>query len=1292
MEMQRQQTEALMALVTERSKTAVTNTKFCEFDPTSELWTDYWSRYLTFTRANSIPAEKMAEIFLTNQSSAIFKLLTNIASQQDPPRDVNSLSMEEIQQQMMDHYNPKRFVVRERYRFWTHTERRPGENAHELAARIRQEAATCDFSSIKDPLDEAMRTRFVCSINNEATIKALFKVKDDELTFNRAIEIAAEVEEAAKVAKETLGTAHTEVFKLGQKPKKPARNYKPKPAAASNPRPRHDQVRLPQKRNTHSTNRECYRCNGAHDKDACRFKDAVCDFCGIKGHIQKACRKKKRQHVKHVTRVKWNQARPLLQTCYLQNTAVNFEVDTGSRDCFISQKTWDHLNRPKLSPISCRYKCASNKDLPVIGAVNLQTSTSETGPKSLQTFVVTTLNLNLRGRTAIRDLGLSVDKLIHSNSNSVHKVDVKPDLTLQKACKQLCSEFPDLFRPELGTFKDLELEVKFKPDSSPVFHKPRPVPIAIQEDLELALQAGISKGIWQKTRFNPYGTPVVPIKKASQGQNGSNLRICGDYSVTVNPQLEPHRHPMPSPEDLMRKLGHGHGFTKIDLANAYNQIQLGPESQKKLAISTHKGVLLQKRLPFGISSAPGYFQEIMDRLTQDLPGVAVYLDDILVSGDTAEQHLSNLRGLFQRLQDTGLRCKMQKCAFAQPRVEYLGHYLSRDGISKGPKADAIQSMPAPSNVSSLRSFLGQVQFYSKFLPNISTTLEPLYRLTKKEVPWQWGTEEQTAFQNTKDLLGSDTVLAHFDTSLEVGISCDASDVGIGAVLFHRYSDGSERPIANASKTMSPCQRKYSQIQKEALAIIFALNKFHQFLYGRQFILVTDHKPLIALFGPTRPIPALAANRLARWALTLSQYDYKIEYRRTSSHGNADALSRLPSGPDATFDKEEAGEDSSTICTIQMISPADPEALVKESKDDPVLSTLMTYIQHGWPKEASGSKSMKREPWSTQSFRNIKDNLTVSHDCVFYGSRVVIPKNLQRSILNILHLGHFGIQRMKQLARTAVYWPSIDTDIMHATRGCVSCAENQNMPPKQPVHPWIMPDRPWERVHIDHAVNFKGHNWLVMVDAFSKYPCIHQMSSITTKATIRKLDEDFAHFGYPHTIVSDNAQCFSSAEFTQFCTDRGIHHVQGAPYHPETNGAAERLVQSFKKSLTKSSLHPTDALQEFLIQYRRTPLPGGSSPSELLNGRQIRAKIDIILPNLTKNVRGHPPPKFDVRSPCYVLSFRRGRKDKWLKGEIVSVIGHRLFNVKVLPEGPIWRRHTDQLRPRHLMPETVQCDK
>ena len=268
--------------------------------------------------------------------------------------------------------------------------------------------------------------------------------------------------------------------------------------------------------------------------------------------------------------------------------------------------------------------------------------------------------------------------------------ELKPDAALQEACRQLCQEFPDLFKAELGCLKDFELDVKFKADAKPVFCKPRVVPFAIQEDLSIAYDAGIARGVWQSVQFNNYGTPVVPIRKVTlPGQTTAKLRVCGDYSVTVNPQLEPHRHLIPRPEDLMQKLGGGYGFTKIVLSDAYNQIMLTPESQRRLALSTHRGVLLQMRLPFGISSAPGYFQEIMDMLTSDLKGVAVYMDDILVSGTTTAEPLQNLKSLLKHLEEKGLRCRLEKCLFAQPSVEYLGHILSQQGISKGHKVDAV---------------------------------------------------------------------------------------------------------------------------------------------------------------------------------------------------------------------------------------------------------------------------------------------------------------------------------------------------------------------------------------------------------------------------------------------------------------------------------------------------------------------------------------------------------------------------------------------------------------------------
>ena len=188
--------------------------------------------------------------------------------------------------------------------------------------------------------------------------------------------------------------------------------------------------------------------------------------------------------------------------------------------------------------------------------------------------------------------------------------------------------------------------------------------------------------------------------------------------------------------------------------------------------------------------------------------------------------------------------------------------------------------------------------------------------------------------------------------------------------------------------------------------------------------------------------------------------------------------------------------------------------------------------------------------------------------------------------------------------TAVYWPGIDASIVDVFRACQACAEHQNLPSKPLFHPWMFPEKPWSRLHVDHAINFLGSNWLLLTDAYSNYPCIHQTSPTSSKATIELLEQDFAHFGYPHTLVSDNSSSFTSEEFQEWSKARGIVNLTGPPYHPATNGAAERLVQTFKKSMLKSTLPLKAALQQFLMHYRRTPLACGYSPSELVNGRQI----------------------------------------------------------------------------------------
>ena len=771
---------------------------FQPFDSTSELWTDYLARFRTFVTANSIPDNKQAQIFLTNQSNSVYKMLSNLAAQQQPVKSIHELTMNDIQTFMAEQFDPKRFVVRERFKFWSDMKRKPGETIPELASRIRQDAATCDFQSIKDPLDEALRTKFICSVDNEAVLKTLFKLKDDELKFSNAIRVAQEVEEAAKVAKETVhGQPSTSVQKVYHAKSKTFKTQEKKTA--------------------------CFRCgNSGHFSKACPHIKAICSFCKKTGHLQSVCMSRLRdnklvkQQMKLVHKVQCSVS-PIYQTIRLNDHRIKFEIDSGASDTFCCEATWQTLGKPTLQPVTIRYQVAEGSPLPVVGQFQ---STASIDGKS-------------------------------------------PDVTF----------------------------------------------------------------------------PVIVTKVP-------NLNLLGRLAMM-----------------------------KLKLTN-----------------------------------------------------------------------------------------------------------------------------------------------------------------------------------------------------------------------------------------------------------------------------LTDH--------------------LA----------------------------------DTSFDGEEMEDDVDSVCLVRTISrqinPDNPLLVVRETAKDPILSQLMRFVKEGWPH--AFSEELK-------DFKKLENSLSTENGCVFYGLRVIIPSTLRNHILKLLHLGHFGMQRMKQLARSTVYWPRIDFDIENLCRKCTSCGQFQNKPDKPSIHPWMMPEKPWSRLHLDHAINFLGRNWLVLVDAYSKYPCIHPTTSTSSKSTTAILEQEFAHFGYPHTLVTDNATTFMSQEFQAWCKQRGIVHLTGAPYHPATNGAAERLIQSFKQALRKSSLPPKEALQEFLMQYRRIPFASGLSPSELLNGRRIRTKIDTLVPSIPHLLQGRQSRQtskysntedsevvskvehhYSLGDPCYALYFgpRRDRDPRWVPAIVTKVHGTRSVNVRVIPRGPTWRRHLDQLRPRY----------
>ena len=351
---------------------------------------------------------------------------------------------------------------------------------------------------------------------------------------------------------------------------------------------------------------------------------------------------------------------------------------------------------------------------------------------------------------------------------------------------------------------------------------------------------------------------------------------------------------------------------------------------------------------FGVASAPAIWQQTMDQVLQGIPGTQCYLDDILITGNSDEQHLANLEQVLHRLNEYGLRARKEKCEFFKESVAYCGHIIDSQGLHKSPdKIEAVVRAPAPQKVTQLRSFLGLVNYYHKFLPNLATVIHPLNNLLRTGVEWKWTAECQNAFKECKKLITSEEVLAHFDPKLPLRLACDASPYGIGAVLSHKCADGQERPVAFASRSLSTAERNYAQIDREALSLVWGVKKFHHYLHGRRFTLLTDHQPLISIFSPSKGVPMMTAQRLQRWALFLGAHRYDIAFKGTKQHGNADGLSRLPL---PTVDGSVAADPvevfHSTLVDTLPVTNAD---IVNQTTEGSYHVTSVRYDCHGMAK-------------------------------------------------------------------------------------------------------------------------------------------------------------------------------------------------------------------------------------------------------------------------------------------------------------------------------------------------------
>ncbi|KAL5473476.1 hypothetical protein EMCRGX_G027965 [Ephydatia muelleri] len=800
--------------------------------------------------------------------------------------------------------------------------------------------------------------------------------------------------------------------------------------------------------------------------------------------------------------------------------------------------------------------------------------------------------------------------------------------------------------------------------ATPCFFRARSVPFALRDRVEAELDKLVREGILHPVQFSDWAAPIVPVVK----KDGS-IRICGDYKLTASP-------------------------LQINLANAYLQLELDEDSKKYVIISTHKGLFRYNRLPFGVSSAPSLFQRTMEGIVGNIPNVLVYFDDILVAGSSEEEHLHTLETVLSRLKAAGLRLKLQKCSFMLSSVEYLGHKISAEGIHPTEeKKQAILDAPPPQNLQQLRSFLGLLNFYGKFLPNIARTLAPLYGLLKKNTRWCWGRPQSEAFNKAKHLLTSAQVLTPFDVKKKLCLSCDASPYGIGAVLSHQFADGSERPIAYASRTLAPAERKYCQLEKEGLAVVHGVKKFHQYLFGQEFVIFSDHKPLQYLFSESRPVPAMASSRIQRWALTLSAYSYKMVFKSGKQQANADALSRLPL--QTTVGDIPIPED--TVLMLQALDRSNAAVSVKQIREwtskDVGLSLVRSALKQGnW--------SIVPDNPEMSPFRKRENELSLQDDCVLWGNRVVVPQVGREAVMGILHEGHPGASRMKALARGVVWWPGMDSDLDAKVKQCQQCQENRKAPPVAPLHPWEWPTRPWSRLHIDFAGPFQGKMFVVLVDAHSKWLEVNIIPSTSSTNTIRFLRSTFATHGLPELLVSDNGSAFTSQEFKTFVSRNGFRHARCAAYHPSSNGLAERAVQTFKDALKKTSGDIATRLARFLFQYRNTPhTTTGRSPAELLLGRKPRTPLDLLHPGnsptgpqstetpqevratVAKNQhrqkvshdKGAKQRLFHVGQSVYVKNFRG--PPNWLPGVVTAILAPLTFEVNVGSGNTVRRQST-----------------
>lgn len=1149
----------------------------CEGDPTSlgSRW-ERWKRALEiyFVATNTNDQNKKRAILLHSGGMSLQDIYFNIpGAHVTDTTDGYDIAVKKLD----DYFSPKQSYLFERHIFRL-MKQESDEKFEKFLIRLRRQSSKCNFANEDENLIDQIVEK--CS---STKLRKNILILGDTATIEKTITEANSLETVERQLNEFHDRQNTtsSINKIDTKLNK---RYMKKDIDLS-----------------------CSRCgskNHKSDNSSCPAINTNCLKCGFKGHFQKHCRTRanKRKNINFrsndkniIKKYKQDTSKNKEPTsidyifhidddgavdCQVGGVNIKMLIDSGSKSNIINDTTWEYMKKSNVTVFNQQkysdktfLAYGAKEPLKVLGLFDAQIKVCS---KSITAkfYIIVNGSKNLLGKETAVSLNLLK---LGFDVNSIEQ-----------------KQFP--------RFKDVQLEITIDKTVPPVCQPYRRVPIPLESKINKKIDELVEMDIIEPVnKPSSWVSPMVPVLKPDD-----DIRICLDMRL-ANKAITRENHPLPTIAQLIPKFGKSKLFSKLDIKNAFHHVELKENSREITTFITSKGLYRYKRLMFGLSCAPEHFQKIMEKILLPCEGVVNFIDDIVVFGRDENEHDTRLKKVLSVLKYNNVLLNTKKCVFKAKAIQFLGHEFSSSGIKPLDKyIKIIETFRPPETIEEIQSFLGLINFVGKWIPNLSTLTEPIRQLLREKVHKNanitafWQKDQEKAFEKLKYCLSKIPTLGYYDPKDRTQVMADASPVGLGAVLI-QYDSTEPRIIAFGSKSLTNVGKRYCQTEKEALALVWAIEHFHMYLYGKKFELVTDHKPLEVIFG-TRSKPCA---RIERWVLRLQSYDYKVIYKPGKSNV-ADPLSRLCK---SSTNETQASSFKDEHHVNQIIQHARPTALslksiVEVSNDDKEFKLIKdALIKNTWDVSINHYKVFQHELWL--------------HDGVLLrGNKIVIPTKLRKQVLAAAHEGHPGIVNMKARLRTKVWWPKIDKDAESTVKNYRGCTLVSAPNPPIPLKRRELPSQAW----VDTAIDFlgplpSGDYLLVIIDYYSRYKEIEPMKSISANDTIKVLKRIFARTGNPASITADNGKQFCSQDFKKFCTEQGIKLFNTIPYWPQQNGEVERQNRDILKRLRISQCEKSDwkdDLLSYLMMYNSTPHPStGKTPSELFYGRQFRDKLPFL---------------------------------------------------------------------------------